>query len=72
MPVRKLPKTKEEKIALSLSEIVNDYNLDLDEVGRYFARVAPLVSYNRVMNILEVAEIEKENQSVRINHYPLF
>lgn len=69
---RRLPKSHEEKVALKLADIVNDYNLDLDEVGRYFARVSGVVSYNRVMNILEVAEIERENQSVRINHYPLF
>jgi hypothetical protein len=69
---RKLPKTKEEKIALRLSEIVNDYTLDLEEVGRYFYRVAPLVSYNRIVEIVEVAELERENQDVRANHYPLF
>jgi hypothetical protein len=69
---RKLPKSREEKVALQLSEIVNDYNLNLDEVGRYFFRVAPLVSYNRIIEIVEVAEFEKENHNVRHSHYPLF
>lgn len=69
---RKLPKTKEEKIALKLSEIVNDYTLDLNEVGRYFYRVAPKVSYNRIVEIVETAEQERENANVRANHYPLF
>jgi hypothetical protein len=72
MRSRRLPKTKEEKIALKLSEIVNDYTLDLNEVGRYFYRVAPKVSYNRIVEIVETAEQERENADVRANHYPLF
>ena len=68
----KIPITKEEKIARKLSEIVNDYTLNLDEVGRYFYRVAPRVSYNRILDIVEVAELERENQDVRNHHNPLF
>jgi hypothetical protein len=68
----RLPKTREEKVALQLSEIVNDYNLNLDEVGKYFFRVAPKVSYNRIIEIVEVAEFEKENENVRNHHHPLF
>jgi hypothetical protein len=69
---KRLAKSYEEKVALKLSEIVNDYNLDLEEVGRYLARVAPRVSYNRIVEIVEVAELEKENQNVRHSHNPLF
>jgi hypothetical protein len=69
---RNLPKTKEEKVAQKLSEIVNDYTLDLEEVGRYFYRVAPKVSYNRIIEIVEVAEFERENADVRNHHNPLF
>jgi hypothetical protein len=69
---RRLPKSLEEKVAIKLSDIVNDYNLDLEEVGRYLARVAPRVSYNRIIEIAEVAEFEKENQDVRHSHHPLF
>jgi hypothetical protein len=68
----KIPISKEEKIALKLSDIVNDYTLNLDEVGRYFYRVAPKVSYNRILDIVEVAELERENQDVRNHHNPLF
>jgi hypothetical protein len=68
----KIPISKEEKIALKLSDIVNDYTLNLDEVGRYFYRVAPKVSYNRILDIVEVAELERENQDVRQHHNPLF
>jgi protein associated with RNAse G/E len=69
---RRLPITKEEKVALKLSEIVNDYTLDLEEIGRYFYKVAPKVSYNRIIEIVDVAEFEKENANVRHSHYPLF
>jgi hypothetical protein len=69
---RKLPKSREEKVALQLSEIVNDYNLDLDEVGRYFFRVAPRISYKRIIEIVDVAEMERENADVRNHHHPLF
>jgi hypothetical protein len=68
----KIPISKEEKIALKLSDIVNDYTLNLDEVGRYFYRVAPKVSYNRILDIVEVAELERENTDVRNHHNPLF
>lgn len=68
----KIPISKEEKIALKLSDIVNDYTLNLDEVGRYFYRVAPKVSYNRILDIVDVAEMERENQDVRNHHNPLF
>jgi protein associated with RNAse G/E len=69
---RRLPISKEEKVALKLSEIVNDYTLDLEEIGRYFYKVAPKVSYNRIIEIVDVAEFEKENANVRHSHYPLF
>jgi hypothetical protein len=62
---RRLPASKEEKVAVKLSDIVNDYTLDIEEVGRSFARVAPLVSYNRVVDIAEVAQLEKEGKLAR-------
>jgi hypothetical protein len=68
----RIPITKEEKIARKLSDIVNDYTLNLDEVGKYFYRVAPRVSYNRILDIVDVAEMERENADVRNHHNPLF
>jgi hypothetical protein len=67
---RRLPASKEEKVAVKLSDIVNDYTLDIEEVGRSFARVAPLVSYNRVIDIAEVAQLEKEGKLDALN--PLY
>ena len=68
----KIPTSKEEKIAIKLSDIVNDYTLDIAEVGRYFYKVAPTVSYNRIVEIVDVAEMERENADVRNHHNPLF
>ena len=68
----RIPISKEEKIARKLSDIVNDYTLNLDEVGKYFYRVAPRVSYNRILDIVDVAEMERENADVRNHHNPLF
>jgi hypothetical protein len=65
---RRLPASKEEKVAVKLSDIVNDYTLDIEEVGRSFARVAPLVSYNRVIDIAEVAQLEKEGKLDQYNN----
>ena len=64
---RRLPASKEEKVAVKLSDIVNDYTLDIEEVGRSFARVAPLVSYNRVIDIAEVAQLEREGKLDELN-----
>lgn len=64
---RRLPPSKEEKIAVKLSDIVNDYTLNIEEVGRNFARVAPLVSYNRVIEITEVAQLERQGKLDELN-----
>jgi hypothetical protein len=64
--------SKEEKIAVKMSDIVNDYTLNLDEVGKHFFRVAPKVSYNRVVEIVDIAEQEREAVNDRNHHNPLF
>ena len=55
-----------------MSDIVNDYTLNLDEVGKHFFRVAPTVSYNRIVEIVEIAEQEREAVNDRNHHNPLF
>jgi hypothetical protein len=72
MRSRRIPISKEEKIALKMSDIVNDYTLNLDEVGRHFFRVAPQVSYNRIVEIVDIAEQEREATNDRKHHNPLF
>jgi hypothetical protein len=72
--MRRLHKTHEEKVALKLTDIVNDYNLDIEQVGRYLARVAGLVAYNRLVEVIESAQYEKERQNDRTSNpeYTLF
>jgi hypothetical protein len=64
--------TEAEKVAIKLAKLVNDVSLDLDDVGRYLAEVAPTVSYNRLILIAEAAIAKKENDEFRTNNYPLF
>lgn len=64
--------TEEEKVAIKLSKIVNDVSLDLDDVGRYLAELAPTISYNRLILIAESAIERKENNDIRSWHDPLF
>lgn len=64
--------TPEEKVAQRLATIVSDLRLDLDQVGVYLARTAPNVSYNRLIEIAESAQFEKENDGFRTNQYRLF
>lgn len=64
-------KTKEEKVAEKLAELVDSASLNLDEVGRILGRGYNL-PYNRLILIVEAMEAEKENGFVRENHTPLF
>lgn len=50
----------EEKIAIKLLAVASDFNLDLEMVGYYLARVAPTLIFNRFMVVLEAAQHEKE------------
>lgn len=62
--------TREEKVARSLIELVNDYTLDLDSVGRYVAEQSHSVLYNRLDTVLDSAQYEKEKlyEQAKRNH----
>lgn len=60
--------TKEEKVAKSMIELVNDLTLDLDSVGRYVGEQAPTVLYNRLDVIIDSARYTKEEQIERYNN----
>lgn len=60
--------TKNEKTAVKIAELLNDVTLDLDQVGQYLGRLAPTISYNRLMIIAEAAEWEKEQAD--LNNQP--
>jgi hypothetical protein len=60
--------TKEEKVAKHMIELVNDYTLDLDAVGRYVGEQASTVLYNRLDVVIDSARYEKEEQIERYNN----
>lgn len=63
--------TKEEKVALQLTNILADLRLDLDMIGKYIVQLSPNVIYNRLIVIADSAEHEKEQQHSD-NQYRLF
>lgn len=64
--------TKEERVAKSLIELVNDFTLDLDSVGRYVAEQSPSVLYNRLDVVADSAKQTKEEIYDRLSHNPFF
>lgn len=56
--------TKEEKVAIQLTNILADLRLDLDLIGKYLVQVSPNVIYNRLITLTEAAEYEKEEQHI--------
>ena len=58
-------KTKEQRIAQKIADLVGDVTLDLDEVGRYLVDEHFTVSYNRLVLVTESAIQEKERQNER-------
>lgn len=51
--------TKEERVAIKLSESVSDVTLDLDEVGRALA-TSPTILADRLQVVMESAREEKQ------------
>lgn len=52
--------TREERVAVKLTDLVNDVTLNLDDVGKYMSYVAPTVSINRLSLVIEAAIDERE------------
>lgn len=66
-------RTKEQKIAGKIADLVNDVTLDLDEVGRLLVEEHYTISYNRLVMITESAIEEKERQTNgRVQYDTLF
>jgi hypothetical protein len=66
--MRKKQVTKEEKVAKTIIECVNDFTLDLDSVGRYIAEQSNSVLYNRLDVVADSARETKEELHERLNH----
>lgn len=54
--------TKEERVAIQLTNVLADLRLDLDMVGEYLVQLSPNLIYNRLITIADSAEHAKENQ----------
>ena len=55
--------TKEEKVAVKLTDLVSDVTLDLDEIGMYISRASPTVLVNRLVVVVDSA-VEERNSNV--------
>lgn len=60
--MRKKLITKEEKVAIQLSNVLSDLRLDLDMIGYYLVQLSPNLIYNRLITITDSAEHAKEEQ----------
>jgi hypothetical protein len=69
--MRKKLVTKEERVAIQLTNVLSDLRLDLDMVGEYLVQLSPTLIYNRLITITDSAENAKENQ-VNDHQYRLF
>lgn len=58
-------KTREDKTAEQIANILADSRVDLDEVGRVIALAHPLLTFRRLECIIESAQEAKEEQFVR-------
>jgi hypothetical protein len=70
--MRKKQITKEEKVAKTIIESVNDFTLDLDSVGRYIAEQSNSVLYNRLDVVADSARETKEELHDRLNSKSIF
>jgi len=57
--MRHLKPTKELRVAVKMSDLVNDLTLDLDQVGTYIA-TNNATTYRRIMEVADSARYEKE------------
>jgi predicted RNA binding protein with dsRBD fold (UPF0201 family) len=53
-------KTDEEKVAKTLTNLVNDLTLDVEQVGVYLGRESPNVSLRRLNEIMDTANEERK------------
>lgn len=56
----KLSKSKEEKVALSISRLLSDFSLDLEAIGFYLAKSIPYTVFRRALEVLESAEYNRQ------------
>lgn len=64
----KSQRTKEGRIAQKIVESVNDFDLDLDNVGMYIAQASSSTLYNRLDTVMESAREHKHYDYTREEH----
>lgn len=57
--------TDEEKVAVKMSQLLSDITLNLDDIGKYYARLEPSYHIKRLYVIAGAAEEEREKQENR-------
>ncbi len=57
--MRKKLITKEEKVAIQLSNLLSDVRLDLDMIGQHLAESSSTVVYNRLLTVADSAEFAR-------------
>jgi hypothetical protein len=57
--------SKEEKVAISIGKLLNDFTLDLEAIGKYMATSNPYIIYARALEVLEATEYNKTVEEYR-------
>jgi hypothetical protein len=58
--IGKLVPSKEEKVAIKLANIMTDFTLDVEAVGKYLATATPHLLYARLIEVLESAQYQHQ------------
>ncbi len=68
----RLQVSEEEKVAKRIGDLLSDFHLDLEQVGKYIAVALPYTIYVRTIEVLESAQYNKTNAEYNEMHkyYP--
>lgn len=55
--------SKEEKVAIKMANLVTDFTLDIEAVGKYLAEATPHILYARLTEVLESAVYQHETNA---------
>jgi hypothetical protein len=58
----KKAQSNEEKVAIKMGLLLSDFKLDLEAVGFYLNRVNPFTVYRRIVEVVDSAEYQIQNQ----------
>lgn len=56
-----------ERVAKKILDLIDYWELGEDEIGRYLARIAPKNLWNKLMNMMNHAIIERDQQEGVVN-----